>query len=170
MTRASEQRRCALDRAANRDAARANAGANQSAAHAISDAKNDARHERPQARTDAYRVLAQEKGKHAPTAAQPIANSRFHAAKQAFTEVDSYPHRSAARARPALHNGRALGSADKRDLSNLRPGASSRVCARGTCRYAGGTTHRRTSVRNASIRNDARSASAGQNPRRSSSR
>ena len=117
MTRASEQRRCALDRAANRDAARANAGANQSAAHAISDAKNDARHERPQARTDAYRVLAQEKGKHAPTAAQPIANSRFHAAKQAFTEVDSYPHRSAARARPALHNGRALGSADKRDPS-----------------------------------------------------
>lgn len=57
------------------------------------------------------------KAKHARTAAHPIANSRFRAARQAFTEVDSYPHRSAARAPPALHNGRALGSAGKRDPS-----------------------------------------------------
>ena len=62
MTRASEQRECASDRAANRDAARANAGANRRAVPAIADAKNDARHVRTQTRSDAYRVLALEKG------------------------------------------------------------------------------------------------------------
>lgn len=39
MTRASEQRECASDRAANRDAARTNAGANRRAVPAIADAK-----------------------------------------------------------------------------------------------------------------------------------
>ena len=79
------------------------------------------------------------------------------------------PHRSAARARPALHNGRALGSAGKRDPSRTyapTQAAGSAFAGRAVTP----TARRRTSVRNASSRADARNASAGQAPRRSPSR